>query len=125
MSDESTVLHGEESLDGSGPPPTTDVVEAPAEPELLLVPQEIPSNIVNPAKLTAMLRRKFGIRSYKIRMMHNTYHVKVPRQLSAVVSQAYRGSQAVIISSSSRAFWQHNERDAYQVFYQVGRARTI
>ncbi|KAI1739132.1 hypothetical protein F4680DRAFT_466665 [Xylaria scruposa] len=90
MSDESTVLHGGESTDGSDPPPTTDVVEAPAEPEPLLVPQEILSNIVNPAKLTAMLRRKFGIRFYKIRVSDG---------LSRLLSQPSLNDQPVDLGS--------------------------
>ncbi|KAF1850769.1 uncharacterized protein K460DRAFT_361536 [Cucurbitaria berberidis CBS 394.84] len=45
--------------------------------------QSISGSNIDPAKLTMLLRVKFGAGSYDIYIMHNSYCIIAPRKLSA------------------------------------------
>ncbi|KAK1635548.1 hypothetical protein BDP81DRAFT_429868 [Colletotrichum phormii] len=44
--------------------------------------QDISARVINPAKLTSLLKDKFGGGSYNVHMMHNVYTIRAPRRLS-------------------------------------------
>ncbi|KAF2265197.1 hypothetical protein CC78DRAFT_208597 [Lojkania enalia] len=46
--------------------------------------QAIPGRNINAEKLTAMLRTKFGIGRYDVYIIHNSYRIIAPRELSTV-----------------------------------------
>ncbi|KAH9909792.1 hypothetical protein F4778DRAFT_14900 [Xylariomycetidae sp. FL2044] len=52
--------------------------------------QGIPGRNISPAKLTALLRNKFGAEAYSVCMVHNSYTIKAPRKLSPREIEACR-----------------------------------
>jgi len=67
-----------EAAHDSRPLPSNDLDEDEDDEDT----QDISGRNINPAKLTALLRAKFGVGAYAVHMMHNSYCVKAPTKLS-------------------------------------------